>query len=177
MKRARHTPFAAAAFTALALCAGLSLALPQTAHADNIRTPGGIGLGLGSGTVSNGLSGKLFLSDGNALQLVVGTWGGGGYKDRYGNFHGLGLSADYLLEMPAIASGSVVELAWNIGGGVGVGLDDDAFGLAGAFIAGLEFNFVPLPISLVLEYRPTLGVAPGLGFDLIDFTGHLRVHF
>lgn len=168
----RRTPLAAAA-----LCAALALTLAAPARADNIRQSGGLGIGLGSGTLSNGLSIKYFLNDSNALQLVAGTWGGGGIKDRFGDFGGLGVGGDYLYELPVLASASFVDIAWNLGAGVGLGLDDDALGLAGAFIAGLEFNFIPVPLSLVLEYRPTVGVLPGFGLDLIDFTGHLRFHF
>jgi len=41
----------------------------------------------------------------------------------------------------------------------------------------LEFNFTKIPLDLVIEYRPTVGLLPDPGLDLVDFTAHLRVYF
>ncbi len=113
---------------------------------------------------------KHFLTKGTAVQGVVGAYGGweGG---------GLGLNADYLIERPPIASGEVIDLAWNFGAGAGVGIHDNSAAVAVSGVLGLEFAFVPAPIDLVIEYRPTLGVVPGIGVDLINATGHLRWFF
>jgi len=156
---------------------GSAVLLSAETSEAQVRGAGKIGIGIGSGTVANGLSLKYQPAESHAIQANVGTWGGGGAKDRYSNYHGLAVSADYLFLMPEITSGSVLQLAWNFGLGLGAGVDNDDLGLAGAFVAGLEFNFVPVPIDLTVEYRPTIGILPGVGFDLVDFTGHLRYHF
>lgn len=155
--------------SALVLAAGLSAT--GTAHAAaSHRSAGSTGIGLGGGTASAGISAKHWLTKGTAIQGVVGSYG------RWEAGSGIGLSADYLFEGPAIATGEVLDLGWNLGLGAGLGIGNE-LGVGVSGVAGLEFAFVPAPIDLTLEYRPTLGVAPGLGFDLINFSGHLRWFF
>lgn len=149
--------------TTLALCA-----VSATAHAGApIRQGGNFGLGVGSGTSAYGLSLKYYMSGRQAIQATAGI-GWGGY---------LGVGGDYLFEMPEFFSSSVVNLGWNLGPGVGVGLGNDGLYTGASFVGGFEFNFNPVPIDLVLEWRPTLDILPGLDVDLIDFSGHLRFYF
>ena len=113
--------------------------------------------------------------------MNAGAWGGGGSKGRFKSFGGAAVSVDYLYEMPVIVrSRNVFVLAWNMGLGLGVGsagfADDDA-GLAAAFVAGLEFLFVKVPIDLIIEFRPAILMLPEVGFDLIDFTVQVRYYF
>ena len=156
----------------LLLAASLLLASSSAWAGASHRTAGSTGLGLGAGTTGGGISVKHFLTDGTAVQGVIGAYGGwdGG---------GLGLNADYLLERPAFATTEPVDIAWNVGLGAGVGLfpKSDVIGVGVSGIAGQEFAFVPIPLDLVLEYRPTIGVLPGVGLDLVNFTGHLRYFF
>lgn len=153
------------------------------ASAKPVRTAGNFGLGLGSGTMANGLSAKYFAATSHALQFNLGVFGGGGIDNRWHRFGGLGLSADYLFEMPTLVkAGRAFELAWNIGAGVGVGLDDhdggdDVVAFAASFVLGLEFNLIPVPIDIVLEYRPGLLIVPDVDFDAVDFTAHIRFYF
>jgi hypothetical protein len=170
----------------IAISAGLiaTSALTTTpAAAEDIRSPGRFGLGIGSGTLANGLSAKYFASKQHAFQFHLGPYGGGGFKNRWAHVDGLGLGADYLFEMPSIARvGKAFELGWNLGVGLGLGFrerDDelDGFALAAAFVAGLEFNFIPVPLDLVLEWRPSILVVPDVGVDLVDFTAQLRFYF
>jgi len=173
------------ALATLTLLSALALAAP--ALAEPIRTPGRFGLGLGSGTISNGLSAKYFVDKSNALQFNLGDFGGGGFDRRWRHFGGFGFGFDYLYEMPTLArAGNAFELAWNLGLGVGVGLDDrddghghgaDHFALAAAFVLGLEFNFIPVPIDIVLEFRPGLLLVPRVDFDAVDFTAQIRFYF
>lgn len=165
------------------------VALTGTASAEPIRTPGRFGLGIGMGTIANGLSAKYFVDKKNALQFNLGEFGGRGFDDRWGHWGGFGFSADYLFEMPTIAkAGNAFELAWNIGAGLGVGFDDDDyhhkdkhyhdyFALGASFVLGLELNFIPVPIDIVLEFRPGLLLVPYVDLDPVDFTAHLRVYF
>ncbi len=152
--------------TFVGACA-LSLALTAPAQAKDIRSSS-FGIGLGSGTVTNGLSGKFFMGK-NALQVTLG-----GNDFKFGALH---VGADYLWEMPALANGSVVEVAWNAGLGAGVVIGGDDLFVAVSGVLGLEFNFKPLPIDLVLEYRPSLSVIPKVGFGYDGFTGHIRWYF
>ena len=50
--------------------------LASTAAAEPIRTPGRFGLGIGTGTLANGLSAKYFMNKKNALQFNLGEFGG-----------------------------------------------------------------------------------------------------
>lgn len=131
--------------------------------------PGTFGLGLGSGTMTRlGLSAKYFMGD-TALQANLGCYGWG--------CDGIGLSADYLFEMPPLAEGKVLNLAWNAGLGPGVGLHSDVFALAAAGVLGLEANFKVIPIDLVAEWRPTLLIVPDVHFEPVEFSGHVRFYF
>lgn len=155
--------------------------LPNLAEAKNVR--GSTGIGIGSSRFNYGLSLKHYMNSSSAVQLLVGGgWG-----------HDLGLDADYLLEMPAIVDAGPVEVAWNVGGGIGVDLWNSYYrpywenrryshrGLSvrAAFVAGLEFNIHAidaLPIDIVLEWRPTIGITPRMGFAVDNFAGNIRLY-
>src|SRR4051812_30587472 len=93
------------------------------AHADGGgRRAQGFGLGLGSGTIANGLSMKYFMG-GSALQGVVGIWGGGGFGERFRHAGGVAVSADYLFEMPSLAASQYFTLDWSFGLGAGFGVE------------------------------------------------------
>jgi hypothetical protein len=137
-------------------------------------------VGLGAGTVANGVSAKFQMGRAGALQMNLGSFGGGGAKERFRRFRGLAVSADYLYAMPVIARvKNAFDLAWNLGFGVGVGSVDSSDGavMAGAFVAGLEFLLVRVPIDIVIEYRPAVLLVPYVGFDAVDFTAQIRYYF
>jgi hypothetical protein len=149
--------------------------LPGLAHAGaDHRRAGKFGIGLGGGTNTGGVSAKYWMGDSTALQLVAGGYGKWGSGSS-----GLGLNADYLLEMPALTEAGPVEIAWNVGAGAGVGLFPaaDVVAIQGAGVAGLEFALIPVPLDITLEYRPTIGITPNVGLDLVNFTGHIRWFF
>ncbi|RDV37532.1 hypothetical protein DV096_13575 [Bradymonadaceae bacterium TMQ3] len=127
----------------------------------------GFGVGVGSATVASGISLKMPAGP-TAFQLTAGCWGG---------CDGVAAAVDFLIGMPQIASADVVTLAWNFGGGGAVGLGGGSLGVAAAFVAGLEFHFQPLPIELVLEWRPGLYVVPDVDVELVNFGGHARWYF
>lgn len=139
------------------------------AHATTPERGGPVGVGLGGGFGVSGLSVKM-AGQGSALQLMVGPYGLGRGGD------GLGVGLDFLLEQPTFATADVLDLAWNLGlgGSLGVGGDDVLIGVSG--VAGLEFNLRPIPIDVVLEYRPGLRLSPA-GLDLVNFSGHIRYYF
>lgn len=161
------------------LAALLTFALPQSTQAQDL--PGGFGIGLGSGTGAGGVSLKTPLGGNSSLQGVVGTWYGwtGDWREPGDT---LAVSADYLLEMPTIASAEPFDIGWNygLGGGVGIG-DLGGIGLGGAGVLGLNIDFSPaaLPLDVALEWRPGLYLTNDDNFDVepVHFTGHVRLWF
>lgn len=157
----------------LASCAPLALLglllMPSLAEAASpIRQQGNFGIGLGSGYRHSGISMKYFAGESHSLQAVVGTYGYDG---------SLGLSGSYLYEMPTIIGDSTgLELAWAIGGGPSVGLGDNFLALGAHGVIGLEFNIQPVPIDIVLEYKPGFRVYPDVEVDLYNFAGHVRFY-
>jgi hypothetical protein len=135
-------------------------------EAEANRYPGNFGIGVGSTTIASGLSLKQFAGP-TSFQLAAGCWR---------SCDGVAASLDFLANMPALASGNVLSLAWNFGAGAAAGVGDGSIGAAGAFVLGLEVIFAPLPIDLVLEWRPAVHVVPDVGIDLVTFGGHLRFY-
>jgi hypothetical protein len=162
----------------VAVLAAAALA-PSRAHAFGAARQG-FGLGIGSGTGATGVSGKLMAGPG-AFQGVVGFWGHGDKPGpgQYSSIDGIALSLDYLYEMPSLAHTQYFSLDWSfgLGGGVGVATGGGTPGVAVAGIAGLEFNFTQIPLDLTIEYRPAVGLLPGVGIGLVGFTAHLRLWF
>lgn len=152
----------------IALAGTLAWAQPASAE-----KPGTFGIGIGGGTISSGLSLKYYMGS-FALQGTIGSFGSA--ADRF-NFGGVAVSVDGLLEQNALFENGALSIDWNFGLGAGLGLFNDNFALAVAGIVGLEFNFKPVPIDFVVEYRPTLGLVGGFGLEPIDFSGHLRFYF
>ena len=139
---------------------------------------GHIGLGLGTGTNVSGFSVKWLPANDHAFQVLAGvrSWGG-----RYGGPYGYGALAaelDYLYIMPDIADTDPVLIRWDLGfGGSIVAESNPFFSVQG--IAGIEFDFVDVPIDLSLEYRPSIGIFTGgngyVGFDPFGIGAHVRV--
>lgn len=161
------------------LTAALLATTTASADAEHPRTPGNFGLGLGAGTSTAGLSMKYFTTNGTALQGVIGAgYGHHHHDDHVDDFHGgLGAGLDFLFEMPYLAEGEDVTLGWNIGPGVGVWLDDHYAAVAAAGVLGLELGIIPVPLDVVVEYRPRLLLVPDVGFDWFEATGHVRYYF
>ena len=163
----------------------LMLSAPATAHAGEGRLDGW-GVGLGFGTGITGVSLKTLTGDAQALQLVIGCWGG--YQNEC---YGVGGSIDMLFKMPLITDEGAVRLAWNVGGGASMGVRSSTWRrhphrdwrgrnmwLAGQFVAGLEFLFPRVPLDVVLEWRPSIYVIPT--FMHLDFENagfHVRYYF
>jgi hypothetical protein len=170
---------------AVALAALLVAMSPRAARAQEpgqasaARRAQGVGIGIGAGTIANGLSVKYYLG-GAALQGVVGAFGAGNVGDRFRHFGGIAGSLDYLFEMPSLARSQYFTVDWSFGLGAGFGVQAFSNGspaLAASGIAGLEFNFTAVPLDVVIEYRPGLGILPDPGLNLVNFTAHLRIYF
>lgn len=158
----------------------VALALPGAALAASPDSGGDFGLGLGGGSFISGLSGKYNLSEKNALQGVLGV-----------NRWGFGASLDYLFEQPSFAGDENVGVAWNFGFGASAGtfgtttvantpgntVTVNAAYVGVNAVVGIEVILQPVPLDLVLEYRPGLVILPNVGVALSPITGHLRYWF
>jgi len=49
--------------------------------------------------------------------------------------------------------------------------------VAASGVVGLEFRIIPVPIDVVLEFRPGFLIVPDFDFDPVDFTAHIRYYF
>lgn len=137
---------------------GLVLALaPAEGTAQEIGAGKQIGVGLGWGTFAAGLTGKYYLSTRSALQAHLGSSFSVGHHDHDS---GLGLSVDYVWEPSSLATAPAGRLFWGIGGG-GAVFSDEGGGLAVNGVAELGWHFAPVPIELVLDYRPYLAFGSG----------------
>lgn len=181
--------------TLFVLILALGLAVPLTASAQSssnslnlgtIRKDRHIGVGVGTGTLASGFSLKYLMSDTLSVQANLGgchrcVWGGN-INWNWGTYGGFAVSADVLLEMPAFLQNELVRLGWNLGAGAGLGVSNfsSTLAVAPAFVAGFTMEFQPIPIDLVLEWRPNLrvfiGNTSGIYADIIYFTAHLRFY-
>ena len=162
---------------------GAALLSSTPAHAlelaNPIRESNRWGIGFGGGSGPSGISTKYFFSKGFALQGVVGAFGWGVGWDSSDQFNstGLGVQVDFLFELPTIVmAGDVMELGWCVGPGAWIGLGPD-FWLGASGTLGLEFNFIPVPIDLVIEYKPAIRFVDTVGFNPVAFGGHVRIYF
>jgi hypothetical protein len=149
--------------------------------ADQVRFGNNLGVGLGGGTYATGFSLKYFLDAPLAVQGNIGWWRShyACVHDRcYGGGESLAVSADLLWEMPTFAGNQAVKVAWLLGGGAGIGIDERGrdLGLGVSFVIGIELLIDRVPLDVVLEYRPGAYFLPGVGFDPINFTGHIRYY-
>lgn len=168
-------------FLLLAMALTFLVASPVMAQEGSTARPDGFGIGLGSGSMSSGLSAKIHRG-GTAFQGVVGC--GYGYYGR-GYYSGwcnsLGVSIDVLKNMPIFVDADVVQLAWNIGAGGSLAIGN-RFAVGGQFVAGLEFLFPSVPLDLVLEWRPSLGFhshydgGGRLYVSPLGFGAHIRIY-
>jgi hypothetical protein len=174
------------------LSAVLTLSASTADASDSLRRSGNFGLGIGGGSFSGasaggGLSGKYWLTDTSAVQATISGTGTGilvGYT-----YSSSAISADYLIEMPVIASKDELELGWNFGPGVGVAqwtsgpYSATTFGVSA--VLGLEVNLKVLPIDIVIEYRPLMLMGESYAWMgtstnnliLVNTSSHIRYYF
>lgn len=161
------------------LSLSLLLSMPLTAHAVELAKPlrgaHHWGVGFGGGLGPSGISGKYMFTKATSLQAVIGAYGHY-HPDWYSDAETLGVDVDFLFEMPAIASNDVVEVGWELGLGGWTGIGND-FWLGANGVAGIQFNFQPVPIDLTLEYKPGFLVVPDIYVEPVNFGGHLRIWF
>lgn len=144
--------------TVLGLSAALVLALgvgEAQAEAGAVAKPGRFGLGLAGSYPASGITGKIYLSENQAVQATAGFW----------LFGGIQVSADYLFEFPTFVSDDYITLHWYLGVG-----GNAAFlwgGIGGGFqgVAGLDLQVREIPLEFVVEFRPTVMFNAGWPFQ------------
>jgi hypothetical protein len=120
----------------------------EAARADSFARVGRIGVGVGGGTLANGLSAKFYVAPRTALQAVLGL-----------SHWGLSFSGDFIKEFRPFVRTPVGDMFAGVG--VGAGLvryrdfndEADVVGISGILELGWHFNEVPL--ELILDWRPT----------------------
>jgi len=125
----------------------------------------GVGIGIGQGTGVLGLSLKAHKGP-TAVQLVVGRWDGAS---------DIGAEIDALAEFPTPLQTRLLGVDMNAGVGVAFGVGSPLQAAASP-VLGLELNLVPVPIDIVIEYRPRLDIIPDIEFDPYGFGAHVRVY-
>lgn len=158
----RERTFGMAAVAALVLM----VMVPADALAGgSAARSGALGVGLGQGTRVWGLSIKT-VRGGTGIEVVGG---------RMGDGYGLNISS--LFEIPPLASGDILEFGVNLGAGGALGVGGGGVYASAGIVAGLEFNLVPIPLDIVVDFRPTLDILQDFNVSLISFGGHIRFYF
>jgi hypothetical protein len=156
---------------ALFTIAGM-LTLASVAQADESTsysaTPfgraGRFGLGVGTGTLTTGVTGKVYLNDRVAIQALVGL----GYGFSAGT--GVDLNVDGIYEMPKIWGNNVISINWQLGGGAAFGFYSGVghgTGIGIEAIGGAGLQLLRVPLEFVLDIRPT--VLFGSGYNTFYF--------
>ena len=144
-------------FFAIALCA-----FGHTATAQDFTSAVGLRFGY-----PLSVSYKMFLNETNAVEAYAGLRG-------YGSFRWISLNGAYQIHNDIE---SVDGLQWYYGGGAGVQFwtydfleeSSTTFSLSG--YAGLQYTFADAPVSLTVDWVPTvfLGNNFGIGFNTFGF--------
>lgn len=135
------------------LAAGAALftvlvATEASADTAALAQSGRVGLGLGGSNLTSGVSGKLYLTENQALQGTLGYWW----------TWGVAASADYLYEMPTLVSHEALTLHWYFGAGATIGSAFHAFALSVQGVGGLALQIREFPVEVAIELRPTVRI-------------------
>lgn len=126
-----------------------ALLVSSSAAAAEIGSAKRLGIGLGGGTTTSGLTAKYYLAPTSAVQVFVGQ------RLKYGN----SISADYIMEFGPLAKAAPGKLFW--GAGVGAGLlmynrdkhRSNLVAISGVLQIGWHFS--QFPLELIADWRPT----------------------
>lgn len=143
------------------------LGLPTLARAETtpFAKPGRFGLGVGTSTLSTGVTGKYYFSETFALQGTAGFW--------YWRGSGVNLNVDAIFELPKFYSNNAISLNGHLGFGGALGFYgrrynsvSDRYGYEGAglgleAVGGLGLQIKSVPLELVLDVRPAYYFSDG----------------
>jgi hypothetical protein len=135
---------------ALAMSA-LAAAVPS--HA---RMGGNLGLGFIAGAPS-GISGKLWLGDVNAVDMILGFSPFSDYVE---------LRADYVWHEMNLFPVRAGQLPLYYGMGAGMTVSDGGPGLLARGVVGIEYLFPSAPLDVFLELGPGIRVFPATNLDI-----------
>ncbi len=167
--------------SASALCLLPAAASAQTEIGSSRR----IGLGLTLGYPDVGFAANFFLSPKNSLQLSA-SWG---WNPDHSS---AAIRGDFLFWMPTITQGNFGALRWYVGPGLFVGwapgrwcrgFGNNCYAGGGAYLGaeaaiGIGFQFRRVPIDLMLEAVPRLGLVHPDGFGpWFHVSGALHVRY
>lgn len=128
----------------------------QAQATDDIGTERKLGLGLGGGSLANGITGKLYLSPNTAVQGVLGQFG------NYGTNSGISMSADFIQEIGSLAEvDDVGRLFWGVGAGAGLVLSGDVTSIGVSGVVEIGWHFERFPLEVTTDWRPTMYLSDG----------------
>lgn len=148
----------------LTLIAAAWLAL--AAVPGNARTGGDFGLGFIAGAPS-GLSGKYWLNNLNAIDMILGF-------NPYNDY--LELRADYVWHEMDLFPVRAGQLPLYYGMGAGMTVHDGGPGLLARGVVGIEYLFPRAPLDAFFELGPGIRVFPATDFDISAGLG-MRFYF
>jgi hypothetical protein len=150
-----------------------AVSLSSVAWADEstaIGTSKTLGIGVGGGSFTYGISPKLFLSQTDAVQGSIG-W----------TLYGLNVGADYLRQLGTAISNPAGRLWYGVGAGAEL-LMYDYLGLSGAQIGvaavgELGWHFRSLPLEITGSIRPTFYIGDYFSGFTVAGGGAVRWYF
>jgi hypothetical protein len=145
------------------------------AQASDIANTNMMGAGIGAGSTSLGLTAKQYLQPDKAVQLFLGS-GGGGIYNRYASFAVEGLQEMTYREM------DYGRFFWGYGAGAGIyayrgyNVNQSSISIEAILEGGVHFHEAPLEI--ILDLRPTffLGNYGYNGLYLLNLGGAIRYY-
>lgn len=143
-----------------------SLFMIQSANAQEVNTNYRFGVGIrlstSAPTISNSVSVKYFMYNGNALEGLV----------SFGTRFGIG--GLYEFHKPI---NSAPGLQWYFGGGAYVGFQNGDTYLGPQGVIGLDYKFTNIPLNLSLDWKPELDLIPKINFvpDALALTARFTI--
>ena len=133
------------------------LLISTTAIAAEIGAGKRLGIGLGGGTTTSGLTVKYYLAPAAAVQVFLGQrWN-----------YGTSVGADYIMEFGPLAQGAPGKLFWGAGVGAGLLLYNrnrhSSSEIAISGVLQLGWHFKQIPLELIADWRPTFFIGDNLG--------------
>lgn len=150
--------------------------LSTTVEASEIANSKMVGAGIGAGSTTLSLSAKQYLQPDKAVQIFLGS-GGGGIYNRYASFAVEGLQEMIYSEM------DYGRLFWGYGAGAGLyayqGFNVRYSSLSVEAIVEGGVHFHEAPLEIIVDLRPTffIGNYGYNGLYLLNLGGAIRYYF
>ena len=122
---------------------------PGSTTVTGYKFAAGIRFSSGSPTLSNSLSFKYFINEGNAIEGLV----------SFGSRFGFGA----LFEKHQLI-GATPAFTWFYGAGGYAGFQDGKTWLGPTGVVGLDYKFQNAPLNLSLDWKPELDISPAINF-------------